>query len=108
MHNVLMIEFTNWVSEQTGGLKLFPRDKGASLKAGAICIVGVTLWALLLNSVVFKGTLPAGYREVYTSPLWPRTLLFCIWALSEELLYRLVVMTAFVMVGVRLFGRAPL
>ena len=100
-----MIEFINWVSVQTGGLRLFPREKGAAFRAAVLCIVGVTLWCVLLDVVLFKNSLPPVYRSFYTSPLWPRTLLASVQALSEELLYRLVLMTALVMLGVRLFGR---
>ena len=107
MHDAPMIEFTNWVSAQTGGLTLIPRDKRAALKAASTSIIGVVLWCLLLDLVVFKGALPSGIREFYTAPLWPRMLLFSGQAFAEELLYRLVLMTALVMVGVRLFGRLP-
>jgi Type II CAAX prenyl endopeptidase Rce1-like len=101
-----MSEFASWASTRAGGLRLFPPDRRAAFKAGLACVIGVTLWCVLLNTLVFNDALPSGLREFYTSPLWPRTLLFSVLAFSEELIYRLVVMTVFVMVGVRLLGRA--
>lgn len=100
-----MKDFALWVSARTGGLKLVPRDWRAALVAALACVAGVTLWSVLLNSVIFKGALPTGYRDYFTAPLWPRMALVAAQALTEELVYRLVLMTGLVMLGVRLFGR---
>ena len=102
-----MSEFTTWVAAQTGGLRLTPVHRRAALLAALYAIVVLSAWSVLLDTVVFADALPVGHREFHTAPLWPRTFLFSIKAFSEELLWRLLVLTALVMIGVRLFGRAP-
>lgn len=79
-----------------GGLRLRPPDLRAALRACAIAVAGVTLAVLLLDAVLFRRSLSADYVAYYTSPMWPRTLAMCLKAVEEEVVYRLVLMTALV------------
>jgi len=78
------------------GLGILPTDGKAAITAGACAILGVTVFVALLDGVVFRSHLDAGYVDFYTSPLASRTIPMCFKALSEEVAYRLVMMTAFV------------
>jgi hypothetical protein len=80
-----------------GGLRLLPRDWSAAGKAIAASIVGVTLFILILDGVIFRHALPPGYVELYTSPLIPRTPTAFFLSAVEEVKYRLLLMTALVM-----------
>jgi hypothetical protein len=63
----------------------------------AACIVGVTLFIALLDALLFRQSLPQEYVAVYTSPLLPRTLLNLLNAAIDEVKFRLLLMTALVM-----------
>ena len=75
------------------GLRLFPGDLNAALRATLGAVVGVSLFVVALD-LVFQAALPEGYRHFYTAPLTPRMLASCLGALKEELLYRLLLTTA--------------
>jgi hypothetical protein len=84
------------LQELTGGLGLRPPDLQAALRDGAIAIAGVILAVLLLDAVLFRHALSADYIAYYTGPMWPRTLAMCFKAVEEEVVYRLLLMTALV------------
>jgi len=78
------------------GLGILPIKGKAALTAAACAILGVTVFVAVLDGVVFRSHLDAGYVAFYTSPLAGRTIPMCFKALSEEVTYRLVMMTAIV------------
>jgi len=79
-----------------GGLRLLPRDRNAAAKAILASIVGVTIFILILDGLVFRRMLPAQYVAFYTSPVVPRTPLACLLSGIEEVKFRLVLMTLLV------------
>ena len=83
-------------SDLASGLRLWPDDLPAACRAVAASVVGVTAFILILDAIVFRRVLPADYVTTYTSPLLPRTLLACFGAGVEEVIFRLVGMTAIV------------
>lgn len=81
------------------GLRLVPQDKQASLRDGAIAVLAVTAFIVALDVWLFRSHLPQKYVDFYTSPLVPRMFVVCAFALGEELKYRLVLMTALVVLA---------
>ena len=75
------------------GLRFFPADRAAAVWATVLAVIGVCLFVAALD-LAFGAMLPAGYREFYTQPLWPRVLRSSLGAIEEELLYRLLLTTA--------------
>ena len=59
-------------------------------------MIGVTVFIVLLDAVLFHGRLDRGYVAFYTSPLAGRTIPMCLKALTEEVTYRLLMMTSIV------------
>lgn len=78
------------------GLGLFPNDPRAAGSATIRSILGVTLFIVVLDALIFRRHLDASYVTFYTSDLRGRTLPMCFKALWEEIQYRLVSMTAIV------------
>jgi hypothetical protein len=76
-----------------GGLTLLPADPRRAVWAGLISIVAVTAFIVALDVIAGH---PAPYVGFYTSPLWPRTPLIAALAITEEVKFRLVLMTAMV------------
>ncbi|WP_423141914.1 type II CAAX prenyl endopeptidase Rce1 family protein [Parablastomonas sp. CN1-191] len=85
-----------------GGWRLLPCDPRAALAAGALAIAGVTAWVLLVDADLCRDGLPLLARE--TAPLWPRTLISCLGAMREEVVYRLALTTVLAALPL-LFGR---
>lgn len=75
------------------GLRLLPTDRAAAFRAVVLAVLGVCLFIAALD-LAFGALLPAGYREFYTMPLWPRVLRSSLGAIEEELLFRLLLTTA--------------
>lgn len=98
-------DFRSWFSEKAGGLRLLPQNQRAAFGETLASIVAVTVFILVLDTL-FRNQLPAGYADLYASPLWPRTPLVCLMALVEEIKFRLVLMTVLIMAEVVLRGRA--
>ena len=65
--------------------------------AVAASIVCVTAFIAILDALVFRQSLPPEYVANYTSPLVPRTFITCMAAALDEIKFRLVLMTALVM-----------
>jgi hypothetical protein len=76
-----------------GGLTLLPNYPRRAFWAGLVSIVAVSALIVALDMIPGR---PAAYVEFYTSPLWPRTPLIAALAITEELKFRLVLMTAMV------------
>ncbi len=68
------------------------------MQAGAIAILAVTAWIVVLDALMFRQSLPADYVSFYTSALVPRTLLAVLGSSIEEVKFRLIVMTLLVWV----------
>ncbi len=81
----------------SGGLTIMPRDRAAAALAVAGSIAAITLFIALLDGVLFREGLPADYKAHFTSPLWPRMLLSCLFSAIDEVQYRLLLMTGLVM-----------
>jgi hypothetical protein len=79
------------------GLRLLPVDWRRAGVALAACILGVTVFIALLDAALFRQSLPPDYIAAYTSPLMPRILLNCVSAALDEVKFRLLLMTALVM-----------
>lgn len=86
-------------------LPFFPEDWRLALRDTTAVVVGLTLACLVLDVVVFRSSLPAAYVASYQLPAWPRTLLTCFASAREELIYRLVLTTALVVLVTA--GRKP-
>ena len=74
--------------ELPGGLRLFPEDRSAAVRAGILAVLTACLLAAL-SDWAMRDVLPPIYRDHYTGPLWPRTLWISLTAMREELVYRL-------------------
>jgi hypothetical protein len=75
-----------------GGLTLLPVNPRAAFIAGLASIAAVTTYIIALDLVWPH---PA-YTTFYASPLWPRVPLMAALSLTEELKFRLILMTAMV------------
>lgn len=82
----------------SGDLWLLPADWRRAGVALAASIVGVTAFIALLDGLVFRGALPGEYLGFYTSPLHPRMLQACLSAAQDEVMFRLLLMSAAVIV----------
>lgn len=89
------------------GLAFIPRDVRAAAAAVALAIVGVTTFVGVLDLFLFRSHLGDAYIAFYTSPLSGRTLSMCVKALNEEIIYRLISMTAIVALLRLAFGHVP-
>ena len=78
------------------GLGILPTDRQAALDTTVRAILGVTIFIVLLDTVIFRRHLDVGYIAFYTSPLAGRTIPMCLKSLTEEFSYRLLIMTAIV------------
>lgn len=78
------------------GLGLLPRDIRSGAVAVVSAVLGVTGFIAMLDLWIFRDRLPADYVAFFTSPLGDRMLAMCIRALGEEVIYRLLYMTAIV------------
>ena len=88
------------------GLSLVPADPGRAARAIGASILGVTAFILLLDAA-FRSSLEPGYVQFFTGPLWPRTGLVESRAAVEEVQFRLLLMSALVLLGSLRNGRAP-
>lgn len=79
------------------GLHLLPTNRATAVRAVVASILGVTLFVLLLDALIFRRSLPPGYAAFYTSPLLPRTPVLCVMAVIEEFKFRLLLMTGLAM-----------
>ncbi|HKR93433.1 type II CAAX prenyl endopeptidase Rce1 family protein [Novosphingobium sp.] len=96
-----MMEARDW--QLPAGLHLTPRDPAQAVRATATAAIAACA-LMILADFAFRNALPREYLDHYTAPLWPRTLLACIGALREELIYRLALLTALAALPA-LFGR---
>ena len=85
------------VTDLLSGLSLRPDNWRAASLAVVASIAGVTAFIALLDALLFRHSLPADYVAHYTSPLVPRLYAACLAAVSDEIVYRLGLMTALVM-----------
>lgn len=74
-------------------LHLLPPQPRKAISAVIACIAGVTAFILLLDGVVFRGSLPLGYVRFFTQPLFPRVPLMMVLAATDEMKFRLVLMS---------------
>jgi hypothetical protein len=86
------------------GLRLTPSDPRAAAKAAGVAVVAVTL-GLVACDAAFRNVLPAWYVAAFANPdvttqLWG----FIPQAAAEELKFRLIGVSAVVVVGRLLFG----
>lgn len=70
------------------GLGILPADSKAAIGTTIRAILGVTIFIVLLDTVIFRRHLDVGYVAFYTSPLAGRTVPMCLKSLTEELSYR--------------------
>jgi membrane protease YdiL (CAAX protease family) len=82
-----------------GGLSLFPEDKRAAARDVTIAVLAVAAVIVLLDAWLFRSHLPQKYVDFYTSPLVPRMFAVCAFALGEEIKYRLLLLTALVVLA---------
>lgn len=78
---------------------MLPLNRAAAARAVVLAVVGVTVFILLLDGWLFRAHLPQRYVDFYTSPLSPRTFVVCAMAMIEEVKYRLLLMTALVVLA---------
>jgi Type II CAAX prenyl endopeptidase Rce1-like len=76
------------------GLRLSPANSKSAAVATGLAMLGAGALVLALD-LAFRTALPPDYVQFYTGPLWPRLVFSCLGAIREELLYRLVLTTAF-------------
>ena len=79
------------------GLRLLPADWRRAAVALAACLFGVTAFIALLDAALFRDSLPPDYVATFTSALTPRMLQNCLLAALDEIKFRLLLMTALVM-----------
>lgn len=82
-----------------GVLRLAPRDRRAVFGAAVLAILGVSAFIALLDGWLLRSRPPASYVDFYTGPLVPRTFVMCLLSAWEEVLYRLLLMTALVVLA---------
>jgi hypothetical protein len=85
------------IDPRRNGLRLFPTNRAAAVRAVGASVLGATLFILVLDALVFRRSLPPGYVAFYTSPLLPRTPVLCAMAAIEEFKFRLLLMTGLTM-----------
>ncbi len=85
------------IDPRRNGLHLLPTNRAAAVRTIGACILGVTLFVLVLDALIFRHSLPPGYAAFYTSPLLPRTPVLCVMAAIEEFKFRLLLMTGLTM-----------
>lgn len=76
------------------GLRLLPTDRRKAVRDVLIAILGVSLFVVTVDAVVFRQHLSQAYVDFSTAPLWPRTAVVSAIAALEEFKYRLLAMTA--------------
>lgn len=79
-----------------GELTLVPRDGRRAVGATIVAVLGVTAFILVLDGWLFRAQLSGEYVDFYTRPLLPRAVVVSVFAMVEELRYRLLVMTGLV------------
>jgi hypothetical protein len=90
-----------------GGLGILasnPRQAAVAIVAG---MSGTAAFIAILDLWLFRGHLPNGYEEFYSSPLWPRLPAICAECILEDLKYRLLLMTTLVGLITALKRKAP-
>lgn len=80
-------------------LQLRPESRRAAAGAILLAVLGVAAAIVGLDGWLFRGHLPQDYVEFYTGPLSPRTFVVCAFAMMEEVKYRLLLMTALVVLA---------
>ena len=85
------------LADLLSGLTLRPASWRKAALAVLASIAGVTAFIVLLDALLFRHSLPADYVAHYTSPLVPRMFAACLAALRDEIVFRLGLMTALVM-----------
>ena len=76
-----------------GDLRLLPPQPRKALIAVIGCIAVVTSFILVLDGVVFRSSLQLGYVRFFTQPLFPRMPLLMVLAVTDEMKFRLVLMS---------------
>lgn len=96
--NILSAQFHSGfgLKAYLSGLQLRPPNARAAAKAVVYSIAAVTIFVVALDAVIFRSALPSWYETYFTSSLVPRTLVMCVSAAIEEVEYRLLGMTALV------------
>ncbi len=85
------------VPDLLSGLGLRPADWRKAALAVAVSIAFVTAWIALVDGVLYRQSLPTDYVAHYTGPLTPRMFAACLAAALDEVKFRLLLMTALVM-----------
>ncbi|MGH6787741.1 MAG: CPBP family glutamic-type intramembrane protease [Novosphingobium sp.] len=75
------------------GLRIVPRDGRAAIRDAIAAVVGVTLFVVALDALLFRPHLASGYVTFYTGPLLPRVWVVSMMAAIEEIEFRLLLMT---------------
>ncbi len=91
----------------SAGVKALPSDWRKAAVAVVLSIAAATAIVLLLDCWIFRSHLEPRYVAFYTSPLMPRAVLMCIMAVLEEIKFRLLAMTALLVVARMLLRRTP-
>lgn len=89
------------------GLRLTPPDWRRAAIAVGFSIVAVTAFILVLDCVLFRGSLPQPYVAFFTSPLVRHLPVISATAMMEEVKFRLLVMTALAFLASVLLRRPP-
>jgi hypothetical protein len=88
-----------------GGLRLVADDRRAAARDAALAILGVTVVIAVADGLVFRRWLPGWYVGIFGGPDLLVRIAFYMWrCVGEEVVYRLLLMTALVAVGARLWG----
>lgn len=85
------------ITDLLSGLTLRPASWRAAGLAVIASIAGVTAYIAILDALLFRDSLPPDYVARYTSPLVPRMFAACLAAVRDEIVFRLGLMTALVM-----------
>lgn len=76
-------------------LSLAPTGLKRPLLTIAAAAIGVATWCIVMDGILFRSILPAGYHAFEQTPLSLRLLYYCSRALNENVLYRLLAGAAF-------------
>ncbi len=86
------------------GLRIVPGNAQQALRDTLIAILGVTLFIVVLDALVFRSQLSQDYIAAYTSSLGLRTWGISAMAAIEEVKFRLLVMTGLAILAKRIQG----
>lgn len=95
------------LSDFLAGLRVLPNDPRKAARDALLAIFTITATIVVADGVVFHAYIPAWYVRIYAGPdLAERIFVYMVRCVSEEVTYRLVLMTALITVAARLWGSA--